>query len=101
MIEVEHSFTKTGRQRRASYVQIVEWILEAWANIKVSTIKIGFRKSELCDDFLQSQPISSSSDDEGDPTLDILTVAPGLTEFYTQLYKDDSEGEYFDGFESN
>lgn len=38
--------------------------------------------------------------DEDDPTLDIQTNGPSLTELYTQPYKDDTEDEDFDALES-
>ena len=47
MCDGEHSFTKTGRQRRAGYAQVADWIVAAWKNVKESSIVNGFRKSEM------------------------------------------------------
>ena len=38
MTDGEHTFTKTGRQRRASYATICEWIVDAWAQVSTSTV---------------------------------------------------------------
>uniref|UniRef100_A0A1A8C2A2 DDE-1 domain-containing protein n=1 Tax=Nothobranchius kadleci TaxID=1051664 RepID=A0A1A8C2A2_NOTKA len=35
MTDGKHTFTKTGRQRRASYAAICEWIVNAWTNTAV------------------------------------------------------------------
>ena len=47
MVQDDHSFTKTGRQRRASYAQIAEWEVKAWAKITSTAITNGFRKAQL------------------------------------------------------
>lgn len=52
MIEGEHSFTKTGRQRQVSHIRIAEWMFQAWMN-KDSTIKNEFRNSGLYESNLK------------------------------------------------
>ena len=47
MISGNHTFTKTGKQRRVDYVTIIEWILEAWNTIPTSTIINGFIKAGI------------------------------------------------------
>jgi len=47
MISGDHTFTRTGRQRRVDYVTIIEWILEAWNTIPTSTIINGFIKAGI------------------------------------------------------
>ena len=44
MTDGEHTFTKTGRQQRASYATICQWIVDAWANVSVSIIIQSFEK---------------------------------------------------------
>lgn len=44
----EHTFTKSGNQRRASYAQTCLWIEEAWDDITTDCIKNGFRKAGIC-----------------------------------------------------
>ena len=94
MIEGDHTFTNAGRQRRASHLQIVEWILEAWSKSKVSTIKNGFHKANFCRDLTESHPVLSSNDDDEDGSsddeeVDIQKIAPDVLE----LFKDDTEDE--------
>ncbi len=36
--EGEHTFTKTGRQHRATYATICQWIVDAWTKVSVSTV---------------------------------------------------------------
>ena len=47
MISGNHTYTKTGRQRRDDYVTIIEWILEAWNTIPTSTTINGFIKAGI------------------------------------------------------
>ena len=47
MTDREHTFTKTGRQRRENYATIYQWIVDAWAKTSVSTIMQSFRKAGI------------------------------------------------------
>ena len=47
MISGNHTFTKTGRQRRVNYVTIIKWIFEVWNTIPTSTIINGFIKAGI------------------------------------------------------
>ena len=47
MISGNHTFTKTGRQRRVDYVTIIECVLEAWNTNPTSTIINGFIKAVI------------------------------------------------------
>lgn len=38
MTEGEHTFTKTGRQRWASYATICQWMVDAWDKVSVSSV---------------------------------------------------------------
>ena len=42
MVHGEHTYTPARRQRRATYVQVSNWVLAKWARIKPETIKNGF-----------------------------------------------------------
>uniref|UniRef100_A0A8C3U480 HTH CENPB-type domain-containing protein n=1 Tax=Catharus ustulatus TaxID=91951 RepID=A0A8C3U480_CATUS len=44
MMEGEHSYTNTGRLRRASYATVCQWILDAWGEVTATTIIRGFAK---------------------------------------------------------
>ena len=102
MVQDDHSFTKTGRQRRASYAPVAEWVVKAWAKITSTTIKNGFRKAQLSPELLNSEPSASSDDEseEEDAIMDITTITPELSKLYHHLFKDDTDDEDFDGFDS-
>ncbi|KAF4805296.1 pogo transposable element with KRAB domain-like protein [Turdus rufiventris] len=38
MVEGEHSYTITGRLRRASYATVCKWIMDAWSKVTPTTI---------------------------------------------------------------
>ena len=46
-LEGEHTFTKTGRQHRATCATICQWIVDAWADITVSTVVQAFTKAGI------------------------------------------------------
>ena len=47
MMSGDHTFTKTGRQRRVDFVTITKWIHESWNTIPTSTIINGFIKAGI------------------------------------------------------
>ena len=49
MVEGIHTYTATGKMRRASYSEVCEWIVKAWEAILVTTITNGFRKAGITD----------------------------------------------------
>ena len=49
MVEGFHTFTKTGKTRRASYSEVCQQIVNSWSKITVNCIKNGFKKSLICD----------------------------------------------------
>src|SRR5690606_10936527 len=44
-----HSFTKTGKLRRATYATICNWVKESFAEVPVSCIKNGFNRAMMED----------------------------------------------------
>uniref|UniRef100_A0A8C7WSV8 DDE-1 domain-containing protein n=1 Tax=Oryzias sinensis TaxID=183150 RepID=A0A8C7WSV8_9TELE len=89
MMDGEHSFTKTGRQRRAGYATICEWIVDAWANVSASTVVRAFVKAGIIQEQLSSNE-TDSDDDESEPGV--------LDKDLAQLFISDTEEEDFDGF---
>lgn len=95
----EKSFTKTGRLRRASYAEVCNWVLAAWACLKQSMIMNGFRKAGIqpaaADDAPTTSatpidPVSSSdSDSENENEADPA---------WLQLFLSDTEESDFSGF---
>jgi len=45
MSEGIHTFTETGKMRRATYAEVCNWVIHAWKTVKVMAITNGFRKS--------------------------------------------------------
>lgn len=90
MTEGEHTFTKTGRQRRASYATICQWIVDAWAKVSVATIVQAFAKSGIINEQPSNISEIETDDDERDPGLLDASIA--------QLLNSETEDEDFDGF---
>ena len=64
MTEGEHTFTKTVRQRRASYASICRWIVDAWADISVSTVVRAFTKAGIITELPGNSSDTNSDNDE-------------------------------------
>ena len=62
MTEGEHTFTKTGRQRRATYATICQWIVDAWAKISVSTVVRAFTKAGIITELTGNSNDTNQSD---------------------------------------
>ena len=92
MTEGEHTFTKTGRQRRASYATICQWIVDACATVSVSSVVRAFTKAGIITEQ-HSDSNDSDSDEEREPGM--------LNPDIAQLLNSDTEDEEFDGFEED
>lgn len=90
----DHSFTKTGRMRRASLGEVAEWVSEAWNSVSVGTVTAGFRKAGLIESARESG--AAESDYSSGPDGDEEPVA--LDPVIAALFQSDSEGDEFDGF---
>ncbi|KAG5263266.1 hypothetical protein AALO_G00262940 [Alosa alosa] len=91
MTEGEHTFTKTGRQRRASSATICQWIVDAWAKVSVSTVVRAFTKAGIITELPgnSGDTDTDSDNDERDPGMLDAVIA--------QLLNSDTEDE-FEGF---
>ena len=87
----DHSFTNTGRLRRASLTEVATWVLESWRAVSKTCITNGFRKAEI---FPYTEDTTS---DESDMEEDI-PLANLLPSAVAELFHSDSEAEDFDGF---
>ncbi len=65
MTEGEHTFTKTGRQRWASYITICQWIVDAWAKVSVSSVVRAFTKARIITEQLSNSNETDSDNDKG------------------------------------
>ena len=88
----EHSFTNTGKMRRATFADVCGWVATAWRLVPVSCIKAGFKKAEV---FAFDPDFHNSSDDDSDMDGDKQS---GLPAEIAELFNSESEGEEFDGF---
>ena len=66
MLEGKHTFTPSGRQRRATYAEVCQWVLAAWRRIKMSTIENGFRTCGLLSVAAEADESSSDEDSSFD-----------------------------------
>lgn len=93
MTKGEHTFTKTGRQRRATYAIICQWIVDAWADISVSTVIRAFTKAGIVTELQDNSSDTDSDNGDFDKT------EPGsLDAVLAQLFNSDTEEEDFEGF---
>lgn len=77
-----------GRQRRASYATICEWIVNAWANVSASTVVRAFAKAGI----ISEEPDGAESDsdsEERDPEPGVFVAD------LAQLFNSDTEDEEF------
>ena len=49
IVEGFHTFTETGKTRRASYREVCQWIVVSCSEITANCIKNGFKNSLICD----------------------------------------------------
>ena len=89
-LEGEHTFTKTGRQRRATYATICPWIVDAWADISVSTVVQAFTKAGIITELPGNSSDTDTDNDEREPGM--------LDAVLAQLFNSDTEEEEFEGF---
>ena len=95
MTNGEHTFTKTGRQRRVTYAGICQWIVDAWADISVTTVVRAFAKAGITGLPSNSSDTDSDNDDMMEPgMLDGQLLDATLA----QLFTSDTEEEDFEGF---
>ena len=82
----EHSFTKTGRMRRATYADVCQWVVTAWQHVPPTNIINGFRKAEIVPE--DETDMDTSTDDQ----------QSFLTPELATLFNSDTEDEDFEGF---
>jgi hypothetical protein len=98
MIDGIHTFTKSGRMRRASYVDVCNWIFKCWKEVTSECVKNGFKKAKL-HDYNDLTTSLNESDTESDEEIDV-ELGPNLDKYSDILeaftYESDEE---FDGFD--
>lgn len=88
MTEGDHSFTKSGRQRRASYATVCQWIVDAWANMSAGTVVRAFGKAGIISEEPHGTDSDSDSEESEPARLDLA-----------QLFDSETEDEDFDGLD--
>ncbi|XP_049577013.1 activating transcription factor 7-interacting protein 1 isoform X2 [Syngnathus scovelli] len=89
MAEGEHTFTKTGRQRQVTCATICQWIVDAWADISISTVVRAFTKAGIISELPGNSSDTDLDNDEREPDTLVATL--------TQLLNWDMEEEEFEG----
>ncbi|XP_061129331.1 activating transcription factor 7-interacting protein 1 isoform X2 [Syngnathus typhle] len=89
MAEGEHTSAKTGRQPQVTCATICQWIVDAWADISISTVVRAFTKAGI----ISEVPGNSSDDDLDNDEKELDTLVATLTE----LLNWDMEEEEFEG----
>lgn len=83
-----HSYTKSGKQRRASYSEVCKWVKEAWEEVSAVSIQNCFRKCGVISKNCENS--ASENEDNFDAQLDNEILG---------LFMSDSDSE-FSGFSS-
>lgn len=97
MSEGLHSFTKSGKLRRASYEDVAQWVDAAWKAVKKSTIIAGFREAEiLTSENVLSTAVEDNYDDEDENDTDLDS---SINEDILNLFNSDNDESDFDGFD--
>lgn len=91
MREGMHSYTKSGRMKKATYEKVAEWVSKSWRSVKVSTIISGFAKANIISPDCDNTSESSESDES-----DFTEVSD---DELLKLFHSDSDISDFDGFE--
>lgn len=92
MINGDHSFTKTDRMRRASYLEVVNWVDRAWKSVPSNIIISGFKKAKLihpCDEDL-----TDNYPDDINETANKTKIPKAVMD----AFHSDTEDENFEGF---
>ena len=94
MSEGIHTYTKSGKMRRASYEDVAKWVSNAWKLVKISSVISGFKEAEIISPGKESEQLDEECDDASD--LDDLDT--NLNQKLLNLFNTDSEESDFDGF---
>ncbi len=88
MASENHSYTKNGNMKRASYEEVARWVSQAWREVSPDTIKSGFSQAEIISNFSIEQNPDVPNDEDAN-----------LDEEFLRLFISDSEESDFEGFE--
>ena len=63
MSEGLHSFTKTGRMRKATYADVANWVKDAWDAVDAGIIQRAFLEAKLVPENIKCADSDTSDDD--------------------------------------
>ena len=98
MPEGIHTFTETGKMRRATHVEVCNWVIRAWKAVEVTAITNGFRKAEITSVAGAGEDDGSDASEISDDEQSTTTLDPVLDARLIDLFNSDTEDEDFDGF---
>ena len=98
MSEGIHTFTETGKMRRATHAEVCNWVIRAWRAVKVTAITNGFRKAGITRVPGATEDDTSDASEINDNEQSVATLDPALDAQLIDLFNSDTEDEDFDGF---
>lgn len=104
MTSGNHTFTASGHQRRATYNEVCNWVINAWNKITSQTIINGFRKANICFSHSEVQSDSDSSFDDEDFSNNISYMNISESELQNLIdntHVDDNSNDHFEGFDES
>jgi hypothetical protein len=93
-----HTFTKSGKMRRATYIEICQWIVDVWNEITPICIKNGFKRAEL--NCYENEETQENSESETDSDTEIEDNDCNYLENYREIFESFQieSDEEFEGF---
>ena len=93
-----HTFTETGKMRRTTHMEVCNWVIQAWKEVKVTAIMNGFRKAGIISVPGAGEDGLSDASEISDDERSTATLDPVLDAQLIDLFHSDTEDEPFDGF---
>ena len=91
MSSEDHSYTKGGKTRKASFSLVWQWIVDAWEKIPEKMVK-SFEKTGIVPNYFNMDSGSETDSEAGD------TEIPAVSSELLSLFHRDTEDENFSGF---
>ena len=98
MSEGIHTFTATGKMRRATHEEVCNWVIRAWRAMKVTSITNGFKKAGITNVLGDSEGGESDASSDDEQMESSATLDPVCDAHLIDLFNSDTEDEDFDGF---
>ena len=99
MSEGIHTFTETGKMRRATHAEVCNWVVRTWKAVRVSSIRNGFAKAGITGGTNNDASETSDISDQQMASAKILEPTCILDAHLIDLLNSDAEDEDFNGFQ--